>query len=281
VSLADKVTARIVADKPPAILTVDIERVPGRFRIEGYRGSLDIEGDFWDLGQYRRMIYRRIEPDEVLEWPRTVCLAWRWYGNKRVEFAAEWQPGGFEGMLRKAWDLFDRADMTVGHNVDRFDEGNLRGEWMTLGLTPPSPVRPIDTLKHARTTARLESYKLDSLLKRFGVGGKTDKYSVKLARAAVTGDREAQRTLRAYNVGDIEASETLYDYIRPWIKNHPHLGLYTGDEDCCGHCAGGTLEPSGWAHTAVTAYAQYRCKNCGAWYRKTHIKARTTTRAAR
>ena len=271
---------RIVADKPPAILTVDIERVPGRFRIEGYRGSLDIEGDFWDLGQYRRMLYRRIDPDEVLEWPRTVCLAWRWYGNKRVEFAAEWQPAGFEGMLRKAWELFDRADWTVGHNVHRFDEANLRAEWMTLGLTPPSDVKPVDTLKAVRATGRFESNKLDALLTRFGLAGKTDKYSVKLARAAVGGDRAAQRQLRAYNCGDIEASELLYDFIRPWIKNHPHIGLYTGDEDGCGHC-GGTLEPSGWAYTAVTAYARYRCTHCGAWYRRTHIKAHTATRPAR
>jgi hypothetical protein len=280
VSLAEKVASRIVADKPPAILTLDIERVPGRFRIEGHRGSLDIEGDFWDLGQYRRMIYRRIDPSEVLEWPRTVCLAWRWYGSKRVEFAAEWHDGGFEGMLRKAWDLFDRADITVGHNVDRFDEDNLRAEWITLGLKPPSPVKPVDTLKHARQTARFESNKLDGLLTRFGLTGKTDKYSVKLARAAVAGDRAAQRQLRQYNQGDIEASELLYDYLRPWMLNHPHIGLWSGDEDGCGHC-GGTLEASGWARTAVTAYAQYRCTNCGAWYRRNHIKARTTTRPAR
>jgi hypothetical protein len=264
-SLAEQYVARIVADKPPAILTVDIERLPGRASV-----------DFWGLGDYK---HRRIHADCVTEWPRTICFAWRWYGRKRIEFAAEWQDS-HEAMLRKAWELFDRADIIVGHNVDRFDSKNLIAEWMTLGLTPPSPWKVVDTLKVARSRASFESNTLDALLKRLGVDGKTDKYSVEVARAACAGDRLAQRRIKLYNQGDIEASEALYDAVRPWIPNHPHIGLYTGDEECCGHC-GGDLEPSGWHTTAVTAYAQYRCSNCGAWYRRTHIKARTNTRVAR
>jgi hypothetical protein len=282
VSLADDVDAerpaRVVAERPPKILTLDIERVPGRATVK-HRG-LTVEGDFWDLSGWKHTIGRRIHADDVTEWPRTICLAWRWYGNKRVEFAAEWLTD-HEAMLRTAWDLFHQADIVVGHNMDGFDAKTLAGEWWaTCGLTKPSPWKSVDTLKVARSQFRLESNTLDALLHRAGLGGKTDRYSVEMARAACGGDRKAQRKLRAYNVGDIDASETLYDAVRGWIPNHPHIGLWSGDEDCCGSC-GGELKASDWCRTAVTAYAQYRCVNCGAWYRRNDVKMRTRTRPAR
>jgi hypothetical protein len=56
--------------------------------------------------------------------------------------------------------------------------------------------------------------------------------------------------------------------------------LWSGDEDGCGSC-GGELVASDWCRTAVTAYAQYLCTNCGSWYRRNDIKARTRTRPAR
>jgi hypothetical protein len=271
--------ARIVADRPPRILTLDIERLPGRATVQ-HRG-LTITGDFWDLSGWKHTIGYRIPPSAVTEWPRTICLAWRWYGGKRVQFAAEWLEGGREQMLRTAWELFHEADYVIGHNLAGFDAKKLAGEWWAdLHLSPPSPYKVVDTLKVARSRFSLESNQLDALLTRAGIQGKTDKYSVAVARAACEGDKAAQRKIRMYNQGDIEASDNLYMAVLPWIQGHPHIGLYTGDEDACGHC-GGELKQSDWYRTAVTAYAQMHCQNCGAWYRKTHIKARVSSRAAR
>lgn len=256
---------RIVTAIPPKILTLDIERLPGQAAV-----------DFWSLGDYK---HRRIHPSDVTEWPRTICFAYRWYGNKRVEFSAEWQDGN-EAMLRRAWELYHQADIVVGHNLANFDSKKLVAEWQTLGWSPPSPWKTVDTLRVARSRAGYESNTLDALLTRLGHEGKTDRYSVDVARAACAGDVKAQRRIRAYNVGDIEATEALYDLLRPWMTNHPHIGLWSGDEDCCGSC-GGELVASDWARTAVTAYAQYVCRNCGAWYRRNDVKLRTRTRPAR
>jgi hypothetical protein len=270
--------ARVVADIPPKILTLDIERVPGRARVK-HRG-LTIEGDFWDLSGWKHTIGYRIHADDVLEWPRTICAAWRWYGTKKVEFAAEWLTDR-EDFLRGQWQLFHQADIVVGHNMAGFDAKILSGEWWAdIGLTRPAPYKVVDTLKVARAAFRLESNTLDALLLRRGLAGKTDRYNVDVARAACAGDVKAQRKIRAYNVGDIHASELLYDDVRSWIPNHPHIGLWSGDEDCCGNC-GGELTASDWCRTAVTAYAQYHCGNCGAWFRRNDVKMRTRTRPAR
>lgn len=269
---------RIVKKKvPPKILTLDIERLPGRATVK-HRG-LTISGDFWDLSGWKHTLGYRIKPEDVEEWPRTICLAWRWYGARKVEFSSEWDDG-HEGMLRQAWDLYNEAQVVVGHNIDGFDTKKLKGEWNLYRLGRPSPFKSVDTLKVARSEFGYESNTLDSLLTRWGLQGKTDKYSIEMARAACAGDPRAQRKLRLYNQGDIRATENAYDFVRGWIPNHPHIGLLTGDEDCCGNC-GGDLVQNDWYRTAVTAYAQMHCTNCGAWFRKTHIKARVTTRPAR
>src|SRR5690625_6864164 len=52
------------------------------------------------------------------------------------------------------------------------------------------------------------------------------RYSISETKAAVAGDREAQKNLRTYNAGDIELTEWLYDYMRPWLDNHPFVGRH-------------------------------------------------------
>lgn len=241
------------------IATLDVERIPGRFA-----------ADFWDLNAFKN---RRISPSEVTEWPRTICLAWRWLGQKAVLFSAEWDKGGYEGMLRKAHEVYDQADIVVGHNLVSFDTKHLRTGWRDLGLTPPSPFKQVDTLTQARKAFGDESMQLVALTARLGIATKTDAYDVRTARAAIAGDVKAQRKLAAYNKGDVIATEELYLKLLPWMSGHPHRGLYNLDDtDCCGRCGKtDTLEKRGYATTLVGKYQQLVCKiergGCGAWSR--------------
>jgi hypothetical protein len=269
-----------VVVKGPRILTIDLERVPGRFRLEGYRGSLTIEGDFWDLSQWKSFLGRRLRPDEVTEWPQTICAAWRWYGERKTHFSSTWGEGGRDAMLKATWEAWDDADIVYGHNVKGFDGKKLNTDWRDAGLPQPRPVRFVDTLTECRRVFGDESMTLAALTQRMGIETKTDKYEVTMARAAVAGDVKAQRRLERYNRGDIAASEALVDRLRGWI-NHPNLAVFTEEEHACSNCGSPELKRDGWNHTAQTKYAQYRCQNCGAVVRNNFIKGRAVTRKAR
>lgn len=261
------------------VLTLDIERLPGRARMS-HRG-LTIEGDFWDLGAWRKIIGRRIHPDDVIEWPRTICAAWNWYGTQKVEFASEWGDGR-EGMLTRVWEAYDRATLLYGHNVDRFDTRNLNAEWLTHGMMAPSPFKVLDTLKEARKTFGFESNTLASLTERLGIVTKTDKYSVDVARAAVAGDKSAQRRIKSYNVGDIHASREFVDRLRGWIPSHPHSVIGTADDrPTCNQCWGDRLEVNGTKLAQQITYRLYRCLDCGANVQGTRHSRAATTRGAR
>lgn len=249
------------------ILVADIERLPG-YAVVPHRG-LTLEGPFWDLNSFKHTIGRRIHPDNVTAYPRTICAAGQFYGDKETMFAAEWEPGGNEQFLRTVWEWIDEADILVGHNVDRFDLRMLRSGWIEYGWAPPSPVKIVDTLKVARQSLGMESNTLDALCKRLGLNAKTDKYDPKIAQAAVDGDVKAQKKLRSYNIGDIAASTALYDRLRPYTTSHPHLAMWTGKEWACPNCGTENVanNPKGEAYANVTKYRAYQCPKCG-----THIR---------
>lgn len=271
---------RISSNVAVKALTIDIERLPGQVSVQ-HRG-FTIDGPVWDLNALKHIIGRRIHADDVIEWPRTICAAARWYGEDEVMFAAEWEVGGYDGFMRRVWEWVDEADILIGHNMAAFDSKHLMSGWAEMGLPAPSPYKVIDTLKIARGSLNMESNTLDSLAKRLGVEAKSDKYDVRVAQAAVAGDKDAQARIEGYNRGDIIASEALFDRLRPYAKGIPHLGMWSDDELACPSC-GHTMTATGkTVHANVQRYEHLTCPNCGSHARGTaRLKNPTRTRSAR
>lgn len=265
-SLADTAPAAPML-KGHNIVTLDIERLPGEFT-----------ADFWDLNAFKN---RRIHPDMVTAWPATICMAWRWYGTKPVEFTAAWETGGNEAMYLSAWEVFDKADIIVGHGVGRFDARHMQTGWLELGLPMPSPFKVVDTLTIARQRFGMESNTLDAICKRLNIPHKTDKYEVQVAKDAMAGDTKAQKKLKAYNCGDIVASEALYDRFRGRIPNHPHVPTGNAlDVISCNQCNGRNLDRNGIKLAQQITYLLYRCADCGANVQGTRHSRAATTRGA-
>ena len=256
--LAERVTARaaeMAKRSELKILVYDIERM---------KGSASVE--FWSLSDFKN---RRIHADDVTAWPRTICIAWRFLGDTETQFASEWGDGQRK-MHKRIWDAFNLADITVGHNSKAFDEKHLNTGWRDLGMKPPAPSKQIDTLTSARARFGDESKTLDALCRRIGLVGKTDKFDVEMARAACAGDTEAQDTIRAYNEGDIDATEALYVTLLPWIKSHPHVAPNAGtDKQLCPRCASDKVRRDGTWTVAVNTYLRYRCRDCGGHWKTT------------
>jgi len=238
------------------ILVYDIERMKGAAAVE-----------FWSLSDFKN---RRIHADDVTAWPRTICVAWRFLGDKRTEFASEWDDGP-KAMHRRIWEAFDKADITVGHNSKAFDEKHLNSGWRDLGMTPPSPSKQIDTLSVARSRFGDESKTLDALCLRLGLAGKTGRYDIEVARAALEGNKAAQRKLRAYNVGDIDATEALYVTLLPWIKAHPHVAPNAAaDRTLCPRCGSDKVRRNGTWTVRVNTYLKHLCRDCGGHWKTTY-----------
>jgi hypothetical protein len=218
--------------------------------------------------------------NQVVSDGSVACFAGKWYGDKKVHFYSD-HANGHAGMVNAAWDMLNEADIVVGFNHRAFDIKHLHREFQLAGFGPPSPHRDIDLLTVARQSAKWESNKLDNVSNRLGIGQKIKHEGFTLWRDCMAGDAAAWKRMERYNRGDVVLTERLYDRLRPWIKGHPHIGLWTGAERSCANCGSENLTADGRSVTPLTAYARYVCDDCGAWSRMNHRKTTVTMRGAR
>lgn len=213
---------------------------------------------------------RYIKPDDIVEDWFVLGWAAKWvctsYMYSYVCRPSEAKKCNDKRLLKPLWNLFDEADVIIGHNSDNFDIKRMNWRWIVNDFTPPKPYKTIDTLKELRRVAAPTSRSLDYVTKQLNLNGKM-KHRPGLFQECKEGKGDALRELREYNEIDVIEGESLYLKIRPWMKYHPNMGLYyESGEERCKNCGSTDLDYDR-KHpviTAANAYVCWTCKICGA-----------------
>lgn len=241
------------------ILILDVERLDGI-----------TTQHWWD----RRDLQKRyIHHETVIREPRTTIVCAKWYDSPDIIRLAEWDKGGRGAFLKKVHALMSQADIIVGHNIDSADipwlEGDLYfpriGHKHKPNLPPLAPFKTVDTLKVARRFKSGVAFKsLNALCQILEIPAKTDEYDRERMERAINGNTEDRERLVDYCAGDVIATQGLYDWLRPHIKNHPALFIDGKDKlTVCNRC-GHDTEPTARRYVAnVLSYTMLRCTNCG------------------
>lgn len=233
----------------PKILLFDIETAP----MEVYTWGI------WKQTIYPQMIKK---PTSVLSWAAKWLFDSKIYSDNVT--VGEAQERKDSSILQGIWNLLNEADIVIGHNANSFDVKRLNARFSVADMVPPMPYRVIDTLSVSKRVFSFTSFKLDDLMKEFGMGGKLD-HDMKLWKQCVTGDEEAMRKMVKYNENDVRILEDLYLKIRPWIKSHPNIALYIDTNNTlCTNCGNKDLVWNGHYFTPAGRYQAFRCENCGA-----------------
>ena len=245
------------------ILILDVERVAG---ITQQR--------WWE----RRDLQKRyIHHETVIREPRTTIVCAKWYDSDEIVRLSEWDKGGRGLFLKRVHALMMQADIIVGHNLDNADIPWLEGDlyFPRIGhkhiphLAPLAPFKTVDTLKVARRFKSGVAFKsLNALCEILGIPAKTDVYDRDSMDRAVDGSVEDRERLVEYCAGDVIATQGLYDWLRPHIKNHPAMFIDGKDKlMVCNRC-GHDTEPTSRRYVAnVLTYSMRRCTSCGAYSR--------------
>lgn len=226
----------------------------------------------WGLFNQNISINQMVNSTEVL------CFGARWYGEKKVIFKSVHHDGKKE-MLDALWALVNEADVLVGWNSQSFDSKHIKRELLENGYTPPSPYKELDLMRVVRSQFKFPSNKLDYVSQKLGVGAKVKHSGFDLWVACMAGDNKAWTEMKKYQIQDVNLLIDLYEKLLPWIKNHPHQGLYAEDGTCCTNCGSKDLERRGVARTTTSTYQRYQCKNCGKWVRGVTAIKNTDTRS--
>jgi hypothetical protein len=162
--------------------------------------------------------------------------------------------------------LLDEADMVVAHNGNKFDVKKVNARFILHGMEPPAPYRKIDTLIEARKNFAFTSNRLDALGDALGLGRKVDTGGFSLWSRCMEGDDAAFEEMVDYNVQDIILLEEVYLKLRPWMHNHPNVGMYNDDETPqCPKCGGTHINYRGTRKTQVSTFHRFQCQDCGGW----------------
>lgn len=203
---------------------------------------------------------------------RLICsIAWKWQGEKKTQcLMLPDFPGYYHRtpnsrkLVKRFHSVISKADVSIAHNGDRFDDRMLNAEFLKHGLTPPPPRKTIDTLKIARKHFSLNSNRLDDLGQLLGVGSKVKHQGFDLWVGCMAGDMKAWKLMRKYNGEDVRLLERCYLKLRPWAHSHPDLSNYERNWNCP-KCESPKLTEQGWRYNSSSKRRRYQCKACKGW----------------
>jgi predicted RNA-binding Zn-ribbon protein involved in translation (DUF1610 family) len=232
----------------PRILVWDIENSPAL-------------GWFWGSTYNTNIV-------EVKQASRTMSFAAKWLGEKKVEYRSDFHDG-HEEMIGRAWDLLDEADCLVSYNGKSHDTPHVSTEILLAKGTPPSPFIECDLYRVVKSRLKFQKNRLDFVAGELEIGKKVEHEGFGLWLKCMAGDPKAWARFKAYNIGDIDLTESLLDKLLPWIppSMYPNMNLLS-TQDVCPKCGLENFEKRGTTKpVGVAIYQQYVCKDCGTWFR--------------
>ena len=243
--------------RKPRVLLFDIETAPNL-------------GYVW--GKYDQNVIEYTSEWHMLSWSA------KWLDGKHVTRCLadyeDYTAGSEEdfSLVSDLWELFNEADIIIGHNGDKFDIRKTNTRFLEHGLMPPEPYKTVDTLKIARKYFAFNSNKLDDLGRRLGLDRKVKHSGFSLWTGCMAGDEKSWFDMKKYNRMDVILLEKVYNKLLPWIMSHPHMGILSEQDEACRNCASTNLQKRGFAITLTGKAQRLQCQGCGAWLQGKHQK---------
>lgn len=223
-----------------------------------------------NLGYFWRPYKTTIRPDHVVRPWHLISWSAKWLNSPEIMHDCltpdEAKAADHTRIVKSLYRIFDKADILIAHNAEKFDIKIANTSFIRTGLTPPSPYQIIDTLKIARDKFSFTHNNLDALAQEFDIGHKMDT-NFDLWLGCMQGDQQSLDYMLKYNDMDVAILEDLYYIFRPWMKSHPNLNILQDTDDCCGYCGDFNIKSKGMYRTIVREYESFSCIKCGGYTR--------------
>lgn len=222
--------------------------------------------------QYDRSPY--IHYSNILEDWYIICAAWRELGSTKTHAVKIDKLGDDYNVVKKLREALSKADVIVGHVIDRFDIRNLNSRLIYHKLPPLPSIPTIDTYKMSKKIGGFTSNKLDYLATYFGLPGKIH-VDGQLWRDVLLGSKTALRKMVEYNKQDVDANISVYERLLPYTPTHIHIGVLKGEDrlESCPKCGSTKVKRNGIRVTASGMKKQEcQCGKCGGYFRLPLVK---------
>lgn len=204
---------------PSKVMIYDIET--SRIRFWGW----------WTGQQY-------VAPTQLIDEPTIITISWKWLGSEDIHYLTWDENHSDKQMMIDFLKEYNKADMVIGYNNDKFDNRFINARAMKHNLDVNTHVRSYDIMKEEKRVFRVPSYSMDYMAKYSNVIHKQGHEGLHMWNMIQTGTPEQQaeylQKMVDYNIGDIAATEELYIRLRKYFGHKIHLGvLYGGEKWSC------------------------------------------------
>lgn len=240
---------KIIASKAPKILIFDIENSFVEVASWGinkqYLNKTQILNDWFILSWSAKWLYDDNVMSDVLTSKEAL---------KKNDFR----------IVKSLWNLLNECDIAITYNGNFHDIPKSNTRFLIHGLPPPSPYKSIDVYQAISRNFSFTNKSMDFVNYELGLERKKETEGMSLWIKCVNGDEESLKIMEDYNKNDSVVLEEQYLRIRPWIKNHPNIGLYHDcSEPLCGFCGSKDLKYTGkLSSTPSGLYKIFRCSCC-------------------
>lgn len=169
-------------------------------------------------------------------------------------------------IIMQAYELFKKADILLGHNIDRFDIKKMNARFILYGLDPLPRIQTIDTLKIAKRYFSFTSNKLEYLAKFLGCTPKSShqKFTgINLWVECLKNNKEAYDELRLYNEQDVLTQIEVYQKLARYDESI-NFQAFTQQVTCI--CGSTAFYKDGMKYNKQGKFQRYRCEQCGKIY---------------
>lgn len=213
----------------------------------------------------------------VHEW-QLLTIAYQWLDSNKVHVIGncDYTSGTDKEIVEKLWQLFDEADIIIGHNINSFDIKKANARFIHYGLNSPSHYRTVDTMRVYKRYFKDNRNGLDYIAQKHKLGKKLGHTGFEMWKGCMAGDKKAWDLMKKYNKQDVVVTTALYKFLLPWIDNHPNVAtiLHTNG---CPNCGSENFRSDGIRYANGAQYRRLQCLNCGA-RSKGSVKGKITSK---
>ena len=169
---------------------------------------------------------------QLLEEPKIISISYKWLGEDKIH-ALTWDENhSDETLIKEFMKEYNKADMVVGQNNDKFDNRWINARAMKFGVHFNTFVKSFDIMKQTKRLFRLPSYSMDYITKFLNVENKLEHEGLKMWDMIQDGTKAQQKEylqkMVDYNVGDIVSTEAMYLKLRKYMGHKVHFGVLDG-----------------------------------------------------
>ena len=224
----------------------------------------DIEKSPTRVWSYKKYDTNVFEEEE--DW-HIQSVAWKKAGEKTVHCVMlpdfklyKTEPHNDYELVKYIYDnIFKKATILVGHNINKFDVRMCKHRFMIHGFAPLGKLRTRDTLTMARKFGFFYN-SLDNTCRELGLPGKLEEGAGSLWKRCYNGDMKAWKLMAKYNKNDVYINELLDRRLLIWEDTTPALHSH---KDKCPMCRGTNFKRNGMKYGRGWEQQRYACLTCG------------------